>query len=120
VKLPNGINAQLGVKLETYCLNPVHPIGKTKAATFYSKLGITTDNQFLLETALLKAAIEGEAEIHKSDIHGTQYDIELFMTTEKGSCFVLSCWVVRPDEDFPRLTNAYPIRKRKENRHEHD
>jgi hypothetical protein len=24
---------------------------------------------------------------------------------------VLSCWIIRTDEDFPRLTNTYPVDK---------
>ena len=111
MKLPNGEKALLGDKLERYSLNMQHPKGKDKAILFRNRLGITLENKAILEVALLECAVNKEAEIYKTDNYGTQYDIKFFMTTETGSSWVLSCWMIRTDEDFPRLTNTYPVNK---------
>jgi hypothetical protein len=109
MKLPNGENAQLGDKLERYCLNPQHFKGKDKAALFANRLGITLENKHLLENALLAAAISEDAIIYKQDEYGTQYDIKFFMSTETEPKLVLSCWIIRAGETIPRLTNTYPV-----------
>lgn len=85
--------------------------GKDKAILFRNRLGITLENKAILEVALLESAVNKEAEIYKTDNYGTQYDIKFFMTTETGISWVLSCWMIRTDEDFPRLTNTYPVNK---------
>ncbi len=109
MKLPNGDKAQLGDKLERYSLNLLHAKGKDKAILFRNRLGITLENKDILEAALLDSALNHEAKIFKIDDYGTQYDVKFFMTTATGGSWVLGCWIIRIDEDFPRLTNAYPI-----------
>lgn len=111
MKLPNGYKAQLGDKLERYSLNMEHPKGKDKAIMFRNRLGITLANKELLEGALLESAVSNEAKTHKTDAYGTQYDVNFLMATETGSSLVLGCWIIRTDEDFPRLTNTYPVDK---------
>ena len=109
MKLPNGDRADLGDKLERYSLNPEHPRGKHKALLFEKRLGITLANKVELKQALKQAAIEAEAELYKHDQFGTHYDITFTLRNDVGSSLILSCWIVRTDEDFPRLTNTYPI-----------
>lgn len=111
MKLPNGARAQVGQKLELYSLNMEHESGKHKAILFKARLGITIENMEVLETALLKSAIESDATIHMSDRHGTQYDVRCQMTTETGSSIILGCWIIRSGEDFPRLIGTYPVKK---------
>jgi hypothetical protein len=110
MKLPNGEQAQLGDKLERYCLNFSHRKGKDKATLFRDRLGITLENKAVLETALLRAASENEATLRSQDQYGDQYNIRFFMETQRGESWVLSCWIVRRGENFPRLTNTYPVR----------
>jgi hypothetical protein len=111
MKLPNGDLAQLGDKLDRYVLNLEHPKGKDKATLFKKRLGITLSNKEILENALLAAATSLEAIIYKQDEYGVQYDIKFLLTTEAGTSLILSCWIIRANEEFPRLTNAYPIQK---------
>ena len=111
VNLPNGNYAYLGDKLERYCLNPEHSKGKNKAALFRKKLGITLECKDVLETALLEAAIRAEANLIRRDQFGTYYNTRFFMQTETGEAWILGCWIIRSGETFPRLTNAYPVRK---------
>ena len=111
MKLPNSDQATLGNKLERYCLNSQHLQGKHKALLFERKLGITVDNKEVLEQALLNAIQENNAIIHKQDHYGVHYDVKFILHTEVGSSFVLSSWIIRAQETFPRLTNAYPVNK---------
>jgi hypothetical protein len=111
MKLPNGSQAQLGDKLERYVLNPQHPKGKDKAALFKNRLGITLENKEILENILLDVVINHESIIYKQDEYGIQYDIKFLMTTEVGKSLVISCWMIRVGEDFPGLTNTYPVNK---------
>jgi hypothetical protein len=111
MRLPNGDLAQLGDKLDRYVLNLEHPKGKDKAVLFKNRLGITLRNKEILENALLEAAMSSDAVVYKQDQYGTQYDIKFLLTTEVGRSLILSCWIIRANEDFPRLTNAYPVQK---------
>ncbi len=111
MKLPNSKQAILGNKLERYCLNSQHLQGKHKALLFERKLGITVDNKEVLEQAILNAIQENDAIIYKQDRYGVHYDVKFLLQTEVGSCLVLSSWIIRVQETFPRLTNAYPVNK---------
>lgn len=111
IKLPNGDQAQLDDKLDRYVLNPQHPKGKDKATLFKNRLGITLENKEILENTLLNVALNHEATIHKQDNYGIQYDIKFLMMTEIEKSLAISCWIIRAGEDFPRLTNAYPVTK---------
>jgi hypothetical protein len=64
-----------------------------------------------LKSALLEAAQESEVEIYKIDQYGTHYDLKFSLTTVTGASLVLSCWVILSGEDYPRLTNVYPVDK---------
>ncbi|MGD1903635.1 MAG: hypothetical protein ACFB9N_15495 [Geitlerinemataceae cyanobacterium] len=44
-----------------------------------------------------------------SSLSSATPDIKFTLRTEVGRSLVLSCLIVRIDEDFPRLTNTYPI-----------
>ena len=109
--LPNAAQAELGDKLERYCLNPFHLKGKDKAALFRKRIGITLDNKHVLEKALLDSARSGEAVLKRTDQHGAYYNTRFLMQTTAGRSWVLGCWIVRCGEDFPRLTNTYPVKK---------
>lgn len=111
MRLPNPEIAILGDKLERYCLNFQHSLGKHKALIFRKRLGITLTNKKILEEALLKALWENEAILYKEDSFGSHYDVKFFLETEFGSSWLLSSWIIRCQEDFPRLTNVYPVDK---------
>ena len=111
MKLPNSDQAILGDKLERYCLNTQHLQGKHKALLFQKRLGITAENKEILEKALLQAIKEQDAVIYKQDRYGVHYDVKFLLSTEAGSSLILSSWIIRQNETFPRLTNAYPVNK---------
>ena len=110
MKLPNGERADLGEKLEEYVLDPRHPRGRHKARVFASVLGITWNNQGVLESALREAASNSTDVISTGDEgFGETFEIRFRLTTDKGSATVLSAWIIRNGEGFPRLTTCFII-----------
>lgn len=111
MKLPNGHQADLGNKIESYCLNPHHQKGKNKATLFQNKLGINLDNADILKKAIKQAAINESVIVRKVNEYGTHYNMKFRLTTDVGESLILVAWVIRTGEDVPRLTNCYPINK---------
>jgi hypothetical protein len=110
MKLPNGDRADLGTKLEDYSLNPLHRHGQHKARVFESALGITITNKDVLARALLEAAkYSGEFVALGDNGFGETYALRFRLTTGKGSATVLGAWIVRHNEDFPRLTTCFIV-----------
>ena len=108
MKLPNGERANLGTKLEDYSLNVLHRDGKHKARVFQSALGITLASAGALRQALQQAAATSENATHRGhNGFGEVYELRFPLTTEKGAATVLSVWIVRQDEDFPRLVTCF-------------
>jgi hypothetical protein len=110
MKLPNGGRAELGTKLEDYTLNPRHREGRNKARVFESALGITLANADVLRHALLEAAASSDqVEFRGDNGFGEVYVLRFPLTTTKGTAIVLSAWIIRHGEDFPRLTTCYIV-----------
>lgn len=111
MKLPNPQKAILGDKLARYSLNLQHSVGKHKALIFQKRLGIILTNKQILENALMKVIENEDAIFYKEDDFGVHYDIKFYLKTDWGESWILSSWIIRHEEKFPRLTNVYPINK---------
>ncbi len=110
MKLPNGDRADLGTKLEDYSLNPLHRHGQHKARVFESALGITLANKEILSQALLaQAANSNEFTALGDNGFGKTYVLRFRLATDRGSATVLSAWIIRHNEDFPRLTTCFIV-----------
>ena len=110
MKLPTGERTNLGTKLEDYSLNSLHHEGRNKARVFDSVLGITLANADVLRDALLNAAANSDyAEPRGDNGFGHGYVVRFPLTTTKGMATVLSAWIIRHGEDFPRLTTCYIV-----------
>lgn len=110
MKPPNGERANLGTKLEDYTLNRPHRDGRNKARVFDSTLGITLANADVLHHALLDAAAHSDqAESRGYNGFGEVYVLRFPLTTTEGTTTVLSAWIIRHGEDFPRLTTCYIV-----------
>jgi hypothetical protein len=110
VKLPNGDRADLGAKLKEYVLNEQHRRGRHKARVFASALGIRRANQEILANALREAASDSNDVISTGDQgFGETFEIRFPLTSAQGTATVLSAWIVRHGEDFPRLTSCFII-----------
>ena len=110
MKLPNGDRAVVDIeKLRDYCLNPHHPRGRHKARVFAAALGFTADHASDLAAGLLAAARDDEATPGEGDDFGQRYVLDFKMSGTHGEGLVRSIWIVRTDEDFPRLSTCYVL-----------
>lgn len=110
MRLPDGGRADLGTKLEDYVLSVSHREGRHKARMFNSILGITASTADVLRRALLDAAATSdEAEARGDSGFGDVYTLRVPVSTAKGSATVLSVWIARHGEDFPRLATCYIV-----------
>jgi hypothetical protein len=108
MKLPNGDRADLGSKLEDYVLNPLHWDGQHKARVFESVLGITLSNRDELKNAILTAVANMDTVEPRGDNgHGDVFVLRFSMQTSRGNAVILTAWIVRHGEDFPRLVTCY-------------
>lgn len=109
-KLPHSHDAIVEVrKLRDYCLSLYHPRGRNKARVFSSVLGLTAEDAEKLRDALLSAALSEEASIGESDQYGDRYVLDFEMKTDAGTATVRSAWIVRREEEFPRLTSCWVL-----------
>lgn len=110
MKLPNPREAVVEArKLRDYCLSPQHPRGRHKARVFASALGLTAEDAELLREVLLRAALSEEAVVTDRDRYGKRYVLDFDMETEAGTATIRSGWIVRRDEEFPRLTSCWVL-----------
>ncbi|MFG0285330.1 MAG: DUF6883 domain-containing protein [Phycisphaerales bacterium JB039] len=108
MQLPNGDRAIVPLeKLTEYALNPQHPTGRHKARVFARALGVTAENAELLHSALLRAAATSGATPSESDEHGQRYQLDFEMTTDIGTAWVRSAWIIPTGEELPRLLTCY-------------
>ncbi|MBE9202496.1 hypothetical protein IQ218_02190 [Synechocystis salina LEGE 06099] len=108
MKLPNPHQAYIDdQKLMGYSLNFSHADGRHKARVFKSALGITTENLEILKNSLAQAVLTYEATPDKVNQYGQKYVIDFSMTHQNKTAIIHSVWIVREDENFPRLVTCY-------------
>lgn len=108
MKLPNSDKAIIPVeKLEGYSLNPNHSEGRHKAVVFQSALGLGLENAVELRAALQQALTTQDAIPTTRNAYGQKYQIDLEMTRDRKSAIIRSIWIIRQNEDFPRLVTCY-------------
>lgn len=110
MKLPNGERAIVDIeKLLRYCLDPTHPRGRHKARVFLAALGLSVTDAEFLRDALVRAAATEEASGAQSDRHGTRYTFDLQVRHGARTAVVRCHWIVRRNEDAPRLVTCYVV-----------
>ncbi|OLE39167.1 MAG: hypothetical protein AUI36_25970 [Cyanobacteria bacterium 13_1_40CM_2_61_4] len=112
MKLPNAENAVIDIeKLRGYSLSPTNPKGKHKARLFRKKLGMELDDAEILRQAIQKAIFMAEAIERKPTAYGRIFRVDFMAGRGKGIIWyeakVRSGWIIRNDEDFPRLTTCF-------------
>jgi len=96
------------MKSNRHVLNPRHWEGRHKARGFESGLGITLANREVLRQTLLSAAENSdEAEPLGNNGHGEVYVLRIPLETQRGRATVLTVWIIRDGEAFPRLVTCY-------------
>ncbi len=112
MKIPNADRAVVDiVKLRDYCLNKRHPRGKHKAWLFESLLGLTDVDAKELQDTLLEIVQTHNAVEGRHDQYGKRYIIDFTMIKTIRQTTVRSSWIMRSNEDFPRLTSCYVLKK---------
>lgn len=107
MKLPNGSRADLGAKKD-YSLNFRHREGQHKARVFLSRLGISLENADELRRAVLAAAATSEEVEPRGDNgFGEVFVLRFPLEAASGRALILTAWIIRHGEDFPRLTPCY-------------
>lgn len=110
MRVPNADRAWIDMnKLRGYALNPTHRVGGHKARLFALLLGITSRDAEALRDILLQIIHTEEAMLGELDEYGQRYVIDFVLTWQQQQALVRSAWMIRPDEDFPRLVTCYPL-----------
>ena len=110
MKVANAEHAVVDIrKLRDYCLSTEHRRGQHKASVFAAVLGLTAQDAQALRQALLTAIRTHEAIPTERDEYGQRYVLDFSMSGPGGQAVVRSCWIVRHDENFPRLTSCYVL-----------
>jgi hypothetical protein len=108
--LPNPESAIIDEdKLSGYSLNTEHSEGKHKARVFKSALNMDASNSDYLRSALLHAVSNCDAIPAKRNAYGQKYVIDFPLSHQDKTATIHSVWIVRSDEDFPRLITCYVL-----------
>lgn len=107
--LPNAENAFIDDrKLIDYCLSESHPVGKHKVR-FISALGFSVENYQDLKNAILINIQNNEATITEINQYGALYVVDISAENSPKNAIVRTSWIIKTDENFPRLTSCYVI-----------
>jgi len=109
VNLPGWERAVVdSAKVRDYLLSTSHPVGRFKAA-FFNALGYTDVNWPVLQNDLLAIAGSDAATPGQTSEFGEKYEIHATLVGPSGrSATVVTAWIVRTGEDFPRFITAFP------------
>ncbi len=101
-------------KLKRYSLDPTSDAGRHKARVFKSVLGFDQSNRELLSQIILNELPYHEAVFKGEDEHGKRYTVTMPITGPNGmTADVLTGWIIDPGTDFPRLTTARVLTKKR-------
>ena len=110
MRVPNADRAFIDSnKLRDYALNSMHRVGGHKARLFAILLGMTISDTEALRDILFNAIRTEEAMLGELDEYGQRYVIDFLLTWQNRQAKMRSAWIIRPDEDFPRLVTCYPL-----------
>ena len=115
MKLPNAGKAIIDVaKIRDYCLNPDHPAGKHKARVFLATLGITRNDAEELRRKIFETVGSADAVEQNPSPYGRRFAVDVHIVWPQKfvlcSAIVRTGWIIRYDEDFPRLASCYILK----------
>lgn len=110
MKLPNANQAIVEIeKLRSYSLSPEHPVGKHKARVFAAALSLDQTHAEEMRERLLQAASAFDCVPTKNNAFGQTYEMDFMLTHESRSALVRAVWIIRPNEDSPRLVTFHVL-----------
>ncbi len=109
MQIPSADRAVIDqAKVQGYLLSRNHPVGRFKAA-FFLALGYSPEDWRRLEADLRSQHLSKAAAPEEGTSYGQKYTIRATLVGPSGqSAEVVSVWVVRRGETFPRFVTAYP------------
>ena len=109
MQIPNAHRAVIeSVKLHDYLLSGSHSVGRFKAP-FFLALGYSAEDWPRLEADFRTQHLAQDATLGERTRYGQKYEIRATLVGPSGrSAEVVSAWIVRSGEDFPRFVTAYP------------
>lgn len=95
-------------KLREYSLDQEHLVSGHKARVFAAALGLTAADAEWLRSVLLAIVATPDYGDETPSFYGQQYVIDFPLLSPTGrQVIVRSGWIIRRNEDFPRLTTCY-------------
>ena len=94
-------------KVREYPLSREHPIGRFKARVFASA-GYRSDNWQQLQHELQVIAQSADTVLARSEAYGQLFEVRAILQGPDGTLPVLTVWILRTGESFPRFVTAYP------------
>lgn len=94
-------------KIEGYCLNENHPVGKHKAKVFASALGINSKDAEWLINQIRDKLPECEAVTWQEDEYGIRYQVEMQIENGLKKAIISTIWLYSVPEDHLRLITCY-------------
>jgi hypothetical protein len=114
MKLPNFDSAFVDIeKLRNYSLNPNHTRGQHKARLFRAVLEMTVEDAQELQAAILAAVKLYDAVPGEQDAYGQRYTLDFPLSRLGKQATIRTSWMIRPTENFPRLTSCYVLKQRR-------
>lgn len=109
---PFAQNAYIDAKVRDYLLSADHPVGRYKAA-FFTFFGYDRARWRRLRMDLEKLAREATPQLFDSGPFGQKFELRGIVQTPSGRPLrVVTIWIIRAGEKFPRFVTAYPGRPR--------
>lgn len=96
-------------KLTEYCLSESHPRGRHKARVFRAALGLDARDAEELRETLLQVVSGDGAFVSQVDRYGMRYSLDFEYSRADKRANVRSLWIVRAEEDFPRLLTCFVL-----------
>ena len=111
MKLPNVENAYIDMrKLTDYALDPAREEGGGKARVFETVLGIRQGDAEYLHDAIIGGVLVHDATATQKNPYGQKYEVQFeIMGLNERFANNLTVWIIRNDEDFPRLVTVYVV-----------
>jgi hypothetical protein len=98
-------------KVTDYLLSREHPVGRFKAV-FFNALGYSREGWTELQRDLARTGLSEEASLGESNQYGQKYKVAATIRGPSGrEAEVITVWIVRRGEDFPRFVTAHPGEK---------
>jgi hypothetical protein len=107
--LPNADRADIDrAKVRDYLLGAAHPVGRFKAR-FFVALGYAADQWERLRDDILAIARLGNVAAETATSYGRKFEVDGILMAPSGrSATVRTVWIIRTEEDFPRLVTVFP------------